>query len=177
MKNPCNICNKSVRKTQKGINDDTYDSWIHIGCNGTTEYEYEQLKVSDNPWECIVCHLTKNRDIIPFAQCDNIELCNIFNTNSMGFLHSLPNTEIVIEATKFVNSSSNEIVTELPSKQCCCNYYSVNDYQHLNNSGNSNIFHTNINGLDSKFDNLHEFLSSVSKKLHIYKEILINGYN
>ena len=63
----------------------------------------------------------------------------------MGFLDSLPNTEIVIEATKFVNSSSNEIGTELPSKTSC----KYNDYQHLKNSGNFNIFHTNINGPDS----------------------------
>ena len=34
----------------------------------------------------------------------------------MVFLDSLPNNEIVIGATKFVNSSSNVIGTELPSK-------------------------------------------------------------
>ena len=35
----------------------------------------------------------------------------------MGFRDSVPNTEIVIEATKFVNSSSNEMVLNYPVKQ------------------------------------------------------------
>ena len=73
----------------------------------------------------------------------------------MRFLKSLPNAEIVIESTKFPNSSSNEISLELPSKTSC-KYYYVNEYQRLNNLRNLNIFHTNINGLGSKIDNLYE---------------------
>ena len=46
-------------------------------------------------------------------------------------------------------------------------YYSVNEYQLLNNLGNLNIFHTNINGLGSKIDNLYEFVSTTSNKMDI----------
>ena len=32
---------------------------------------------------------------------------------------------------------------------------------------NFNIFHSNVNGLESKFDSLHEFLSGTSAKLDV----------
>ena len=158
MINPCNICNKTVKNKQKGILCDTCDRWFHIGCNGTSEDEYEILKFSGGPCVCLVCNLSQNLDRLPFTRCDNIQLINIYNTNSLRFLKSLLNAEIVIESTKFSNSSSNEISLELPSKTSC-KYYSVNEYQLLNNLGNLNIFHTNINGLGSKIDNLYEFVN------------------
>ena len=45
--------------------------------------------------------------------------------------------------------------------------YTINEIQNLKTSSNLNIFHTNINGLKSKFDNLHEFLSNVYSNLDI----------
>ena len=48
-----------------------------------------------------------------------------------------------------------------------CTYYSVNELFKLNLNNNLNIFHTNINGLESKFDSLHEFLSSKYSKMDI----------
>ena len=71
----------------------------------------------------------------------------------MRFLESLPNVEIINEASNFSNMSPNDANVELPSKSCS-KYYSVNDFQLLNISNNSNIFHTNINGLKSKLGNL-----------------------
>ena len=43
------------------------------------------------------------------------ELYNINNTSSMRFLESLPNIEIVVEASKFSNMASNEANIELPN--------------------------------------------------------------
>ena len=51
--------------------------------------------------------------------------------------------------------------------QADCSYYQVKDIQKLNIDRNLNIFHTNINGLETKFGNLHEFLSSTSSKMDI----------
>ena len=48
-----------------------------------------------------------------------------------------------------------------------CKYYSVNDYQLLNKKNKLNIFHSNINGLGSKLDNLNEFLASSSTMMDI----------
>ena len=54
----------------------------------------------------------------------------------------------------------------MPSKTSC-KYYSVNDVYTLKNQKNLNIFHTNVNGLGSKLDNLKEFLSATTIKLDI----------
>ena len=78
----------------------------------------------------------------------------------MNFLESLPKANIVSEPMKCM--SSNEINLEIPTKSNC-RYYSVEEYKHLKKSDNIDIFHANVNGLDSKYDNLHEFLSSISK--------------
>ena len=84
----------------------------------------------------------------------------------MRFLESLPNVEIVNETSQFSNVSSNEASVEIPSKSCS-NYYSVEDFKILNIPKNFNIFHTNINGLESKLDNLYEFISGASNKIDI----------
>ena len=62
--------------------------------------------------------------------------------------------------------TSNESGIEIPSKSCS-KYYSVKDFKTLNISKNINIFHTNINGLESKLDNLYEFLSGTFNKIDI----------
>ena len=49
----------------------------------------------------------------------------------MRFLESLPNVEIVNEASQFSNVSLNEASMEIPSKSCS-NYYSVEDFKLLN---------------------------------------------
>ena len=43
----------------------------------------------------------------------------------------------------------------------------MNDFYDLNIMNNLNIFHTKINGLESKFDNLHKFLSNTQSKMDI----------
>ena len=76
----------------------------------------------------------------------------------MSSLESLPHVEIINETRMFSDFLECDINNELPSKTSC-KYYSVNDFQTHNKSKNLNIFHTNINGLGSKLDNLNEFLT------------------
>ena len=103
-----------------------------------SDVRYEYLKTNDDLWHCMVCVLKYNLDNVPFNRCDNSEL----NNNSMRFLESLPNVELVNEATQFSNVSLNEARIEILSKSCS-NYHSVEDFNRLN-----------INGIESKFDNL-----------------------
>ena len=84
----------------------------------------------------------------------------------MRFLESLPNLDIVNESFSFTGDSSNDCSIELPNKTNC-KYYSVNDCKRLNKKNNLNIFHSNINGLGSKLDNLNEFLASSSTVIDI----------
>ena len=81
----------------------------------------------------------------------------------MSFLESLSNVEIVNETLKF-SSMAN---IELPIKSTC-KYYSVKDFLHLNKSRNNfNILNSNINGIESKLENLHEFLSGTTNKMDV----------
>ena len=125
-----------------------------------------KIKTDLDPWFCLVCCFKYMLDNVPFTRCNNSELNNINNSNSLRFLESLPNVEIVNEASNFSNMSPNDAGIELPSKSCS-KYYSVNDFQLLNISNHFNIFHNNINGLESKLENLYEFLSGTSHKIDI----------
>ena len=73
---------------------------------------------------------------------------------------------MVSEVSKFSNITCNEVDYNLPV-HTTCKYYSANEFQNLKTSNNLNIFHTNINGLESKFDILHEFISNTSVELDI----------
>ena len=84
-------------------------------------------------------------------ECSNSDLININNSDSMRFLESLPNVEIVTVTCKFSMLSSNDASIEIPLKSCS-KYYSANDFQLLNISNNFNIFHSNINGVESAND-------------------------
>ena len=125
---------------------------------------YKNLKSKIDLWHCLVCIIRNNGVSIPFTNCDNTELINISSINSMRFLESLPNLEIVTETNSFSEFSLNDISKELPNNTSC-KYYSVDEYQRLNTKMNLNIFHSNINGLGSKIDNLHQFLSGTSTKI------------
>ena len=95
-----------------------------------------------------------------------------------------------MELLIFSRIAFNEIDLELPTNTSS-RYYSVNEFQKLYKPKNLNIFHTNINGLESKIDNLHKFLSGTSNKMDILSitesseqedvgfltNIDINGYN
>ena len=72
----------------------------------------------------------------------------------MKFCDSLPKFEVITEVSKFSNYPDNEPDYNLPVRTNC-KYYMINEVQKLKTSLNLNIFHTSINGLESKFDNLH----------------------
>ena len=48
-----------------------------------------------------------------------------------------------------------------------CKYYTVSEFHNSIAGNNLNIFHNNINGPETKFENLHQFLSNASTKFDI----------
>ena len=133
----------SQLKKIKKLYNATCDLWVHTACNGVSDTNYENLITDPDPWFCLVCSLKYNLNV-PFTRCSNSDLININNSDSMRFLESLPNVEIVTETCKFSMLSSNDASIEIPLKSCS-KYYSANDFQLLNISNNFNIFHSNIN--------------------------------
>ena len=133
LKFPCRICNKNVLANQKALQCDL----------------------------CILCSVSFNHANIPFTFCDNAEINNIKNSNSMKLLDSLPAFEINTVASKFSNFQAYELDLNM-ANQNDCKYYTVSEFQKMKLKKNFNTFHSNVNGQESKFDNLHEFLSSAS---------------
>ncbi len=165
LKYPCSICSKSVMKNQKSVQCDTCDLWAHIKCDGTTKDEYDILIESDDntSWKCLVCRIRENSNIFPFTLVSNVldlEYVNI--SDSMRMLELLPKFEILAEVSKFSNLSSNDIDSNINS-QVNCIYYPVDKFYKLQekNPGNFNVFHSNVNGLDTHYENMHQFLSSL----------------
>ena len=84
VKDPCGICNKTVKTGHQAIQFDSCELLVNIGCNGTSQNDYEHLKSKNELWYSLVCN---NLDRLPFTHCDNTELININHTNSMSFLN------------------------------------------------------------------------------------------
>ena len=172
IKYPCSICEKSVKTNQKAILCDTCNLWTHIKCDGISNNEYEELQNSENDfsWQCLVCRIRFSCSIFPFTLSDITELQNIQNSNSMRMLNSLPTFEILTEVSKFANLGCNDIDLNI-SNNINCRYYSVDDFYKLQSKTdkdhNLNIFHSNVNGLDTHFENLHEFLSGSPKDFDV----------
>ena len=192
LKFPCSICSSNVLSNQKAIQYDSCDLWCHIKCDGTSIETYNRLMLSSNSdsWYCLVCKVKANHNNFPFTLCDDIEIQNINNSNAIRYCESLPAFEVVNGVSKFSNQSNNEVDFNLPVRSTC-KYYTVNEFQKLNKTNNLNIFHTNINGLEAKFDILHEFLSTEYVDLDIItitetshkneefftKNVSLQGYN
>ena len=166
VKDPCRVCHKTVKVDHQAILCKSCEFLVHIVCNGITQIEYDHLQHNSESWNCLICNIKNNLYNLPFTQCDNTELLAINDTNSMGFLESLPNVEIINETKSFSDFSSNDVNNELPSKTSC-KYYSVKDFHILKKQKSLNIFHANVNGLGSKVDNLKEFLSTTPTKMDI----------
>ena len=168
LKFPCSICNKNVLSNQKAIQCDSCNLWCNIKSEGTSIETYNKLMLppNSNDWHCLLCKVKENLNNFPFTLCDDIEIQNINNSNSLRFCESLPTFEVVSEVSKFSILTCNEVNYNLPVRTTC-KYYSINEFQNLKTLNNLNIFHTNINGLESKFDILHEYISNASLELDI----------
>ena len=101
----------------------------------------------------------------PFSSINNTDLKNLNCSNTMSFLNSLPSLEIVSKASKFSNLQMD--VDLNMAYQTDCKYYSVDEFQKLKINKKFNLFHSNTNSLQAKFDNLHQFIASLPSKLGV----------
>ena len=164
LKYPCSICNKNVLQNQSAVWCETCNHWCHIKCDGTSAetYKYLQSTMNDDDaksWHCLYCTMKFNHINIPFTLTDDSELDKINISNNMRFCDFLPSFETISDTNKFSNFQQNEEDYNLPS-HLDSKYYSVYDFQRLKIQRNFNVFHSNVNGLETKFDILHDFLSN-----------------
>ena len=150
----------------------TFKKFTQLNLNsisGNQEYYvdvYNQIILkTDEPWFCLLCKINSNIENFPFTICNNTELANINDSNSMKIYKLLPNHDSHI-LSRFCELEAKDVTYKLPSRSNG-NYYSVKELQKLKMSNNFNIFHTNINGLENKFDLLHEFISNSDSNFDI----------
>ena len=95
---------------------------------------------------------------IPFTLCETSDLININTCDTMAFCKNLPSLEIIHETSSYYKYSLPD-VNELDVPMLLTSkYHSVNDFQQLKIEKNFNIFHSNVNGIESKIDCLQMFL-------------------
>ena len=84
----------------------------------------------------------------------------------LKLLNALPSFEIVAEVSAISKMQANDVDLNM-AYQADCSCHKVKEIQKLKLDRNLNIFHTNINRLETKMDNLQEFLSSTASKMDI----------
>ena len=114
-----------------------------------------------------------NSNNFPFNACDTTELSSI-NTNDRYFSidnHELQssqmNTENDLRST-YLDDIDKEKGFEINLKNLSsCEYYSCDEFQKLNTNNNFNIYHNNVNGLETKFKFIHNFVSNTISDIDV----------
>ena len=173
LKNPCSICNKNCLKNQAFINCDSCGKCFHIKCDGITVKQYNHYtnlkndpQYSDLDMHCLYCTMKSNHDNIAFTLSDSQELQNLNISDNMKFCEHLPRLEDVFETSKFSSFPNCNAELSLPSN-LDSRYHSVYDFQKLKIQKNFNIFHSNVNGIESKFDVLENFLAGAKSAMDV----------
>ena len=168
---PCVICNRPVQNNQKALECDACQKWCHLNCDGRvtlSEYEFYENN-QNNPevqWHCLYCTLKEKYNIIPFALSDTDELVKINSSDTMEFCKTIPSLEIIQETSSYEKYSLPDIDSTFPNL-LTSKYHSVEEVQNLRVEKSFNIFHSNVNGLESKFENLHSFLNGSKSVMDI----------
>ena len=168
---PCIICNRHVQNNQKALECDTCQKWCHLNCDGrVTPQEYEFYENNQNnpevPWHCLYCTLHYKHGIFPFTLSDTTELLKINSSDTMEFCKAIPSLEIIQETSSFEKYSLPDIDSTFPNL-LSSKYHSVEEVQNLKMEKDFNFFHSNVNGLESKFENLHSFINGCKSAMDV----------
>ena len=84
----------------------------------------------------------------------------------MKALENLPTYEIASKAESFGSLSHSDIDVNLVNN-IDSRYYSAHEFKNLKIPDSFNIFHSNLDGLESKFDALHDFVNTTTMELDV----------
>ena len=107
-----------------------------------------------------------NKENLPFTLSNSSELVNLNNSDSLDFLNHLPSLETIYEASSFSKYNLPDIDAETPNL-VTSKYHTVANFQKLKIEKDFNIFHSNVNGLESKYVNLHTFLNDAKSAMDV----------
>ena len=95
---------------------------------------------------------------------------NIFNNNNNNINNNNNNINDNNNNTKNDTTFSNlcdKVIDENILNLTNCKYHTINEFHKSINKNNFNIFHNNVNGLETKFNDLHQLLSRTSADFDI----------
>ena len=173
---PCGICQKKVHNNQKYIKCTSCIFKVHIKCNGTTIEEYDTINesnsllsgehINENNWCCNKCLISNMAEKFPYGLESNYDLVNIMTTDSLKVFKNLPTYEIASKAYKIDSMNQydidDNIVNNINSR-----YYSAHEFNNMNDSESFKILHSNLNGLENKFDDYHTFVTSANSNFDV----------
>ena len=173
---PCGICQKNVHHNQKYIKCTSCKFKVHIKCNDTTVEEYNTIKDSNsllseehkdkNDWCCNRCMISNMAEKFTFGLESNYDLINIMTTESLKSLKNLPTYEITSKAYNIDVTNQYDIddnmVNNINSR-----YYSANEFKNMGTANSFNIIHSNLNGLENKFDDYHTFITNANTNIDV----------
>ena len=158
---PCSVCNRNCLKNSEQCKG--CGRWCHLACDGTSLAQYRQY---EGVWCCLACTVGFHHRHVPFTSCSLSELININNSDTMEFCNFLPSLEVVRESSSFAKYSQPDPDLDLPNL-VNSGYHSVSDFQNLNIQKNFNLFHSNVNGLETKLDALRTFLAGSRSSMDV----------
>ena len=84
----------------------------------------------------------------------------------MEMCNFISNLEIIQETSSYAKYSLPDIESTLPNL-LTSKYHSVQEFQNLKIEKDFNIFHSNVDGLETKFENLHSFLNGSKSAMDV----------
>ena len=88
------------------------------------------------------------------------------NSDSLKFLENLPSFNTTSKAYSIDSLAQfdidENIITNINSR-----YYSANEFKYTKNINSFNILHSNLNGLESKFEEYHNFIKNTEMDIDI----------
>ena len=116
-------------------------------------------EINDIKWNCNKCEILIRADLFPMGLENSYELEQIMNSDSLKYLENIPSYEIASKAYGIETLSQYDIdeniIADINSR-----YYTAHEFKSLHNTKSFNVFHSNFNGLENKFEQLHNFVSS-----------------
>ena len=172
--NPCFVCAKCVRKSQRGIFCDLCSQWVHLSCTSLSISDYKLIADSSDDWYCHKC--TQNcfpfnsiDDDIQYQNCiynlqksDALNLDWIKNSNQLNLVNraAAVNTEIDPD-TNFLKANCKK--SDYVSDEEFNNLIAGNNI----NSENFSCLHVNIRSLNKNIDKLLQLTAELNHSFSV----------
>ena len=160
---PCGMCLSNVNYGENSIHCTSCDNWFHLYCTNLTLHQFYDILENNNKnpdlidtdeWLCLRC-------TFPFHDLTDKDLQNVNSADNMAFFNLMPEFSTSANVDQIHNLLNHDIDENL-TDNINCKYYTHNEMCNLNESQKAfNIFHANVNGLESHFQDLHILLANI----------------